>query len=125
MLREQLRGRLPDSLARASERILSSLEQGKLSDSVPAALQILYRPSVQPYLISWFKYDPSEVVHALKVPVLIAYGTTDLQVDTADAVALERGLRGGKCLRVDGMNHVLKLGWCMSERVACSGCAVR
>lgn len=109
ILRQQLRTRLTGAMAEANERILSALEQGEQADPVPPALFALYRPSVQPYLISWFRYVPAKEVAALTVPVLIAQGTTDLQVDTTEALALLRARPGANYLQVKGMNHVLKL----------------
>lgn len=42
------------------------------------------------------------------MPVLVAQGTTDVQVGTADAEALHAALPASRLLRVEGMNHVLK-----------------
>jgi pimeloyl-ACP methyl ester carboxylesterase len=58
VLRRQLAGRLPGELAAANERILTALQHGEKSEPVPPALTALYRPSVQPYLMSYFKYVP-------------------------------------------------------------------
>jgi fermentation-respiration switch protein FrsA (DUF1100 family) len=63
---------------------------------------------VQPYLISWFRYDPAKLIADLKVPVLIVQGTTDIQVTLADAKALAAANPRAKLLLIDGMNHVLK-----------------
>ena len=109
MLRRQLRGKLPEPLAAEAERIMSALERGELVDPVPAELRVLFRPAVQPYLISWFRVDPAAAVSRLPVPVLIVQGTTDLQVDSRDASALLAQLPDAQSLRVEGMNHVLKL----------------
>jgi fermentation-respiration switch protein FrsA (DUF1100 family) len=81
---------------------------GKRVDSIPPYLNSLFRPSVQPYLISWFKYDPALVIKALKIPVLIIQGTTDIQVDTADAKQLAIANPAAKLILIDSMNHVLK-----------------
>jgi pimeloyl-ACP methyl ester carboxylesterase len=109
VLRRQLRGKLPEPLAADAERILSALERGEQVESVPAELLVLFRPSVQPYLISWFRVDPPAVVSRLPMPVLIVQGTTDLQVDSRDASALLAQTPDAQFLRVEGMNHVLKL----------------
>jgi pimeloyl-ACP methyl ester carboxylesterase len=109
VLRRQLRGKLPEPLAAEAERIMSALERGELVDPVPAELRVLFRPAVQPYLISWFRVDPAAAVSRLPVPVLIVQGTTDLQVDSRDASALLAQLPDAQSLRVEGMNHVLKL----------------
>ncbi|HEX3109606.1 MAG TPA: alpha/beta hydrolase, partial [Thermoanaerobaculia bacterium] len=88
ILRTQLKTRLPEDLNAKSEAILKSLEAGKTVDDTPPQLAALYRPSVQPYLISWFKYDPAKEIAALKMPVLIVQGTTDIQVGMDDAKRL-------------------------------------
>jgi uncharacterized protein len=108
VLRDQLRPRLPPALWEESERILAALEAGERVDSVPAALQVLYRPSVQPYLISWLRYVPAEVLARLTPPVLLVQGTTDIQVGVGEAHALQQALPAAELRLIEGMNHVLK-----------------
>jgi uncharacterized protein len=108
VLRDQLRPQLPPDLWAESERVLTRLEAGQLVDSVAPVLVSLYRPSVQPYLISWFAYRPAEEIARLSVPVLIAQGTTDIQVGVAEAHALHAARPDAELLIVEGMNHVLK-----------------
>lgn len=109
ILREQLRPQLPAELWSASERILASLTAGDTTADVPPALAALYRPSVQPYMISWFAYDPSVEIASLTMPVLILQGTTDIQVPAKDAEALHRSASNAEIAIIDGMNHVLKI----------------
>lgn len=109
VLRAQLAPQLPPALAAQSERILVALEAGRTADSVPTILASLYRPSVQPYLISWFAHDPQRVAASLAVPLLVAQGTTDIQATRADADRLAAAGPGTRLLMVEGMNHVLKL----------------
>jgi hypothetical protein len=109
LLRDQLRPQLPPELWRASERILAGLEAGRTTDSVPPPIMVLYRPSVQPYLISWFRHDPAREMAGLRIPALIAQGTTDAQVTVHEARALHAARPGAGLLIVEGMNHVLKL----------------
>jgi uncharacterized protein len=109
LLRDQLRPRLPGDLWQESERILAELEAGRTAANVPPPLFALYRPSVQPYLISWFRYVPTEEIVRLSAPILLAHGTTDIQVAPAEAEALKRGNAGAKLLLIEGMNHVLKM----------------
>jgi pimeloyl-ACP methyl ester carboxylesterase len=108
VLRGQLAGKLPPDLAASSERILAGLEQGKTDADVPPALAALYRPSVQPYMISWLKYTPAEQLAALRVPVLVVQGTTDIQVGVEQAEALKKARPDAVLAIVPGMNHVLK-----------------
>jgi pimeloyl-ACP methyl ester carboxylesterase len=109
ILRKQLDGKLPPALATENERILTALEHGDQAGDVPPALLAFYRPSVQPYLISWFRYVPSERIAALKMPVLIVQGDTDVQVGVEQAQALKAAKPDAVLAIVPGMNHVLKL----------------
>jgi len=106
IIREQLRG--APKLAARAERILGELEAGRTTDSVPAELQSLFRPSVQPYLISWFRYDPAKEIAKITIPVLIVQGSTDRQVSVEDARRLRQGNRNAQFRIVPGMNHLLK-----------------
>ncbi|MEO5817180.1 MAG: alpha/beta fold hydrolase [Gemmatimonadaceae bacterium] len=109
VLHDQLAAGAPAALAAEADRAMALLVAGKTADSVSPALAALFRPSVQPYLISWFRYDPSAELRKLGVPVLIAQGTTDIQVAVADARLLAAADAKATLLIVDGMNHVLKL----------------
>jgi hypothetical protein len=109
ILRTQLKTRLPDDLKEKNEAILKSLEAGKTVDDTPPQLAALYRSSVQPYLISWFKYDPAKEIAALDVPVLIVQGTTDIQVSLDDAKRLAAANPKAKLVVIEGMNHILKM----------------
>jgi pimeloyl-ACP methyl ester carboxylesterase len=89
--------------------ILAELEAGRTVADVPEALAPLFRPSVQPYLISMLAVDPVALARSYTGPILIVQGTTDLQTSIADAQAL-RAARDGIALRlIDSMNHVLKV----------------
>lgn len=101
-------GNTPPDILNQIETILKSLAEGKTVDNVPPALATLFRPSVQPYMISWFKYDPSKEIVKLSVPVLITQGTTDIQVGVDDAKLLSKARPTAKLLIIEGMNHVLK-----------------
>ncbi len=108
ILEEQLAGKLTPQLKKQSDDVLSSLTKGEMNDEVPAALNSLYRPSVQPYLISWFAYDPSAEIAKVDVPVLILQGTSDVQVPESAALALKKNAKDATVVIVEGMNHVLK-----------------
>ena len=109
VLRGQLAGKLSPEVQEGSEKTLKALKSGKTVDDPPAALAALYRPSVQPYLISWFRYDPVAEIKKVKVPVLILQGTTDIQVPVDDARALAAAKPEATLVIVEGMNHVLKM----------------
>lgn len=107
LILEQLANQL-EFVKNEAYNIISSLQQGQTEDSVSQAMLSLFRPSVQPYLISWFKYQPAEVIQELTQPVLIIQGTTDLQVKVKEAERLAKAQPNAKLEIINGMNHVLK-----------------
>ncbi|HEY3370393.1 MAG TPA: alpha/beta fold hydrolase [Prolixibacteraceae bacterium] len=108
ILQEQLKTKLPPQLMMESNKILESLKKGELVPNTNPSLATMYRPSVQPYMISWIKYDPAQEIKKLKVPVLIIQGTTDLQVPVEDAKLLSAAKPDAKLMIIDNMNHVMK-----------------
>jgi uncharacterized protein len=109
VLRDQLKPKLPSSLYEDADRALKSLKAGNTVADAPPALASLFRPSVQPYLISWMKYTPSEFIKELKVPALVLQGSADIQVEVAEATALGRAKPDAELVIIEGMNHVLKM----------------
>jgi hypothetical protein len=107
VLRKQLQ-KQPAYVWQMCEPILDSLEHGKIVDSVPTILYRLFRPSVQPFLISWFHYNPQTEIKKLHKPVLIIQGTTDIQVGVEDAKNLKKADPRAQMLIISGMNHILK-----------------
>lgn len=108
ILRRQMAGKLPPDLDKENERILAALESGVTVDPVPPDLAPLFRPSVQPYMISWFKYEPAQRIAELAMPVLVVQGNTDAQVQIRQANALHAARPNAKLVIIPGMNHVLK-----------------
>jgi alpha-beta hydrolase superfamily lysophospholipase len=106
-LKKQLE-KQPDTIRKISNIIIDSLSEGHEVKNVPLLLFSLFRPSVQPYLISWFKYNPIAEIAKLKIPVLILQGDKDLQVDEENAYRLHEASKGSKLLILQNMNHVLK-----------------
>lgn len=88
--------------------ILDSLNKGQDVKVADPNLQTLFRPSVQPYIKSWIKYEPKTEIGKLRVPVLILQGTTDIQVPVSEAETLKEASPSAKLTIIKGMNHVLK-----------------
>ncbi len=103
---EQLAG-APEPLKAQALAALSDLAAGRETANVPG-LEALFRPSVQPYLISWFALDPAALAGAYEGPVFIGQGTTDLQTTVADAQALAVAQPRATLKLWEGVNHVLK-----------------
>jgi len=99
----------PKSVQDTAFPIIDSLAAGKLVSNVSQRYYALFRPSVQPYLISWFKYDPCAEIKKLTIPVLILQGTNDLQVSADDAKKLKEASLKAKLILIDSMNHVFKI----------------
>ncbi|ALQ05064.1 Hydrolase, alpha/beta fold family functionally coupled to Phosphoribulokinase [Pseudomonas brassicacearum] len=109
VLRQQLSNRLPPPLMLRSNELLDSLKAGRLDDNVPAQLQVIFRPSVQPYLISLFRQDPAQAFAALKMPALIIQGSSDIQVSVDDARQLKAAKPDAELALIEGMNHVMRI----------------
>ncbi|WP_111670205.1 alpha/beta hydrolase [Algoriphagus litoralis] len=107
IIREQLKAQPPFVLEQ-SLPIIEKLEKGETVADVPAMFFSLFRPSVQPYIISWFKYDPQQELAKLAQPILIIQGTTDIQVGVSDAVKLAKANSKAELYIIEGMNHILK-----------------
>jgi uncharacterized protein len=107
IIREQLKPQPPFVLEQ-SLPILEKLEKGETVDEVPPMLFSLFRPSVQPYLVSWFRYDPRQELAKLNKPILIIQGTTDLQVGVDDAEKLANANERAELRIIEEMNHILK-----------------
>lgn len=107
VLLEQLEDQLPIELMNESEKIIEKLKKGERVEDVSKELQSLFRPSVQPYMISWLQYNPVEQIKQLDARILLINGTADLQVPSSDAELLHQA-KDSDLLIIEKMNHVLK-----------------
>ncbi|MEL6975712.1 MAG: alpha/beta fold hydrolase [Bacteroidota bacterium] len=107
-IKEQLEKQAPSLLEEALP-IFDKLEQGETVEKVPTALLSIFRSSVQPYMISWIKYDPKMEISKLEIPILIVHGTTDIQLEVSEAELLMEGNPKAQLEIVEGMNHILKI----------------
>ncbi|MGP4081165.1 alpha/beta hydrolase [Pseudalkalibacillus sp. R45] len=107
VLSEQLET-LPDELNDESESILEELRRGNRVEEVDPQLMSIFKPSVQPFLMSWMNYDPTEEIRQMSIPTLVINGKNDVQVSVADAENLAAARPDAELLLIDKMNHVLK-----------------
>jgi pimeloyl-ACP methyl ester carboxylesterase len=109
LIEEQLKNNnLPKELLNKCNAIMDSLKLGITVKNVDPSLAVLFRPSVQPYMISWFKYDPVKEISKLTIPILVVEGTTDIQVNVKDAELLSKANKKSKLVIIENMNHILK-----------------
>jgi pimeloyl-ACP methyl ester carboxylesterase len=88
--------------------IVDSLKKGLLVTNVDNKLATIFRPSVQPYMISWLKYNPQKEIKKLNIPVLLVQGTNDIQVPAEEARLLSAAKPAAQLKLIPNMNHVLK-----------------
>lgn len=106
-LRRQL-GTQPEPYRSECMRIIDELKAGRtVSDPMPE-LAALFRPSVQPFLISQMRYEPATEARTLTQPLLVVQGTTDIQINLNDAIKLSTVNPRTRLAIVSEMNHVLK-----------------
>ena len=107
ILKEQFGG-LPQSEKDKIFPILEKLKKGDTVSNVPTSLQAFFRPAIQPYLISWFRYDPCAEIKKLTIPLLIIQGDMDIQIPVDEAELLANANTQARLAVIHKMNHVLK-----------------
>nr|MEE4268209.1 alpha/beta hydrolase [Candidatus Krumholzibacteria bacterium] len=108
LLKEQLAKQLPVRHRVHADQLMASLARGETVAEPPPELMILFRPSVQPYLISWQKFDPQVAIGRFDGPVAVVQGTTDIQVSVKDAELLAAAQPRARLVLLEGMNHLFK-----------------
>ena len=88
--------------------ILDSIKAG-YTVKVEGKLKTLFRLSVQPYMFSWFKYNPQEEIKKIFCPILILQGDNDIQVKVKEAELLKQANSKADLHIISHMNHIMKL----------------
>lgn len=99
---------LPDSLRRVAHADLDSLRAGQTVHAPPGLLLSLLRPSLQPGMISWMRYDPAVEIKRFGGPVLLINGRRDFQVAVSEAELLKAARPDAQLRLFNQMTHVLK-----------------
>ena len=111
VLREQLKANPANGpLLDPAMSAIDALEQGRRVDTetMHPALQGLFEPAVQGFLISAYSYDPRRLVAGISKPVLVLQGQRDIQVGEADARLIQQAEPRAKLVLLPNVNHVLK-----------------
>ncbi|WP_417860708.1 alpha/beta hydrolase family protein [Winogradskyella sediminis] len=90
-----------------TKRVVNSLKEGKTTTDYPPALASIFNVELQPFMMNWMMYSPSDIIKELKIPVLIINGTKDLQVSVSEAEVLKKANENAELLLIENMNHVL------------------
>ena len=90
---------------------IETLKAGKTFSPLllPLPLQFMFRSDVQGFLINELTYDPPDLVKRYAGPLLIMQGTNDIAIGLEDAEGLAGARPGLKFLKLEGVNHVLKV----------------
>jgi fermentation-respiration switch protein FrsA (DUF1100 family) len=104
---DQLAKQSPELSENARNAFQEIKERGKTSNYSPL-LQSIFRPSVQPFMRSWMKYEPADEIAKLEIPILIVNGSFDIQVDTTEAELLKEAKPKAELVILDKMNHVFR-----------------
>lgn len=104
---DQIRKQAAPLAENAREAFDDMKANGKTTKYNPM-LESIFRESVQPYMLSWMKYDPAEEIAKLKIPVLIINGTGDIQVEENQAEMLAEANPEAELEILDNMNHVFR-----------------
>jgi fermentation-respiration switch protein FrsA (DUF1100 family) len=111
ILRDQLKAN-PANAPILEEAMVAvdKLEAGKSVDvgKMHPALQTLFAPQVQPFLIDTMARDPARLAAQVAKPMLIVSGDRDIQVPEVDVRALADAQPKASLVVIPRMNHVLK-----------------
>lgn len=111
VLRQQLSANPENEmLLKQALPIIDALEHRQRVDitNMHPALQSLFNPAVQGFLINAFSYNPGHLISSISKPVLVLQGQRDLQVEEADARLLKAANPQASLVILPNMNHVLK-----------------
>ena len=107
IITEQVTNMAPELGVSARTAFDEMAENGETSNYSPM-LEAVFRPSVQPFMASWMKYNPSEEISKLKIPVLVVNGTSDIQVSEEQAQKLAEANENSELAILDQMNHIFR-----------------
>jgi alpha/beta superfamily hydrolase len=107
VLLEQI-GKQAPFLKEEVEKNLAILKSGSPFELKNQMLASLFRASVQPYMISWIKYNPQNEIKKLQIPSLLINGDKDIQVSVQDAQLLQQAKPNAQLQIIPNMNHIFK-----------------
>ncbi len=107
VLKQQLTS-VADFIRAEAFKVIEELKKGNMVEKVDPLFFSLFRPSVQPYLISWFRYNPCEEIKKIKGKVLIINGDNDIQIGTEHAHEMKKCREDSQLQIIPEMNHILK-----------------
>lgn len=107
ILTEQIALQMPGLKENAEQAFGEMRSTGSTSGYNPV-LESIFRPAVQPFILSWMKYHPKEEIAKLEIPVLLINGSNDLQVEATEARQLQEAQPDAELVILENMNHILR-----------------
>jgi pimeloyl-ACP methyl ester carboxylesterase len=111
LLREQLEANPANaSILEEANTIIDRLETGQLTPAsdINPALQGLFAPAFQGYMVDLFTHDPADLFASYSGPALILQGLRDIQVTETDARILHERRPDADLRLLPDTNHMLK-----------------
>lgn len=101
-------GKQAPNLIEETTTAFEKLKNGKKVENANPMLVSVLHTSLQPFMMSWIKYNPQEELKKLTIPTLIINGTKDIQVPVSDAKLLHQSNSTSEIQIIENMNHILK-----------------
>lgn len=103
----QIEQQMPGLKQNVQDSFKEMRETGSSKNYNPV-LEMIFRPSVQPFILSWMQYDPRVELAKLDIPVLLINGNKDLQISEQVAEQLKEVKPDASLVVLDKMNHVFR-----------------
>lgn len=107
IIKDQL-SKAPEEIKKSVFDMIDRVKKGDTVENVPPIFYMILNPSIQPYMRSWFKYDPCQEIKKLKMPILIIQGNKDIQVKEQEAILLSEACPSAELKIIPNMCHPLK-----------------
>ena len=93
-----------------STNIINALKAGNMvaEADIPKELIGLFHPTVQPFIISNMRYEPTLLAAECRMPMLIVSGGRDIQVSLANGKRIHEAQPAAEHVVFENMTHVLK-----------------
>ncbi len=108
VMREQLSRQFDSATLVRYDTAMKYYLRGDQPADVPEHMAMLFVPVNRTYMRSMSAFDPPAAIRAVRQPVLLVQGESDLQATVADAERLHAARPDARLVLMPDVNHVLK-----------------